>query len=193
MIYGFGVNDVPKKTWDIVNGKRVINPYYDRWKNLIRRCYSEKLHIKRPNYANTIVSEEWKYFSIFKEWMVLQNWKGMHLDKDLIGNGKEYSKDTCLFIHPSVNTFITDRCNYRNAKLPIGVYLENNGKYKSHINDFNSGKTKYLGVFDTPEEAFNCWFKNKLIEAKKLMGLQGAEHLESFYERNYNDYLTGKK
>ena len=43
------------------------------------------------------------------------------------------------------------------------------------------------------EEAFNCWFKNKLIEAKKLTGLQGAEYLESFYERNYNDYLTGKK
>lgn len=193
MIYGFGVNDVPEKTWNIINGKRVINPYYDRWKGMIRRCHSTKLHKTHPNYINSFVSEEWKYFSKFQEWMQMQNWKGMHLDKDLIGNGKEYSKETCLFVHPSVNAFITDRSNHRNELLPIGVDQLPYGKYRAHVHDFNTGKQKHLGTFDTPEEAFNCWFKNKLIEAKKLTGLQGAEHLESFYERNYNDYLTGKK
>lgn len=193
MVYGFGINDVDGKTWTTVGLKKVIDPFYDRWKGMLRRCYSPEFHKKYMSYNGCKVDDNWRYFSNFKKWMSQCNWQGMHLDKDLIGDGKIYSETNCIFIDPLVNSFITDRHNHRNPNLPIGVYQIKSGNYKSHINEFDTGKTKYLGVFKTPEEAFNCWFENKLVELKKLKGLQGAEHLLSFYERNYQNYLTGKK
>ena len=77
---------------------------------MLNRCYNEKDHIKRPSYKECSVCEDWKYFSNFRDWMSNQKWEGMHLDKDLIDKGnKVYSKDTCMFIPPKINSFIINK------------------------------------------------------------------------------------
>ena len=48
LTYGFGVNDAPYQVKPIVNGKRLVCPYYRKWHNMLRRCYSKGLPLEEP-------------------------------------------------------------------------------------------------------------------------------------------------
>ena len=65
------------------------------------------------SYQGVEISKDWLDFSIFQKdieqicgynkWL---NKRNIDLDKDLFGNGKLYSKDTCCFIEHKLNTQI---------------------------------------------------------------------------------------
>lgn len=169
LLYGIGINDADYAVR--ANGKWVC-PFYTRWRDMLTRCYSEARHTVRPTYVNCSVVEEWKTFSNFKKWMETQDWKGKHLDKDLLFPGnKEYGPDTCVFVDRIVNNFILESNSIRGT-FPIGVsFHKGSKKYVARCNNPFAKKTEHLGCFTCPEEAHKAW----LIRKKEIATMIAAE------------------
>lgn len=122
---------------------------YDTWVAMLQRCYDKKLHERNPSYSSCVVAEEWHNFQVFASWFNKHYIEGYQLDKDLLIPGnKIYSPDTCSFIPQEVNLALLKPHNKR--KLPLGVYARYN-KFVVHIK--NNKVSKYIGTFNTPEEA----------------------------------------
>ena len=172
LVFGVGTNDLPYRTqvWENVTkdgGKRIrklvfLCPYYVAWRDMLKRCYSEKYLESYPSYIGTNVCSEWLYASEFKKWMQQQDWEGKSLDKDIIVPGsKLYSPDTCAFVLPATNSFVT-ACDASRGEYPLGTYLyKPTGKYKAQCRNPFTEKNEYLGYFSTPEEAHEVWRKRK--------------------------------
>lgn len=170
-VYGVGVNDVGRVVeyepqYDARGGtsrKAVfICPYYTRWKNMLRRCYSASLHRRYPTYTGCTTWDGWHAFSSFREWMSSQDWQGNHLDKDiLIPGNKLYSPETCVFVSPLVNQFLTD-CGRARGCYPLGVRRRNTtGKYNAQCRNPFTGKRESIGHFPDPESAHRAWLERK--------------------------------
>ena len=172
LVCGVGVNDLPYRTkvYEELTkngGKRIRKlvfqcPYYVAWKNMLKRCYSEKLLESRPSYIGTSVCSEWVYASSFKKWMEQQDWSGKSLDKDIIVRGnKLYSPETCAFVAASTNTFVVERDACR-GDYPVGVNLyKRTGEYRAQCRNPFTEERGYLGYFSTPGEAHEAWRKRK--------------------------------
>lgn len=92
--------------------------------------------------------------------METQDWQDKELDKDLIGNGKLYSPENCVFVSRALNGFFTD-CGASRGEHPIGVYWVKRDKtYRAQV-EIN-GKRKNLGSFANPDDAHEVWLKAKL-------------------------------
>ena len=170
LVQGVGVNDADYQIHPSVNGKKEMCPYYRKWSDMIKRCYSEKALALNPSYKDCSVCDEWLLFSAFKSWMVKQDWQDKDLDKDIMVQGnKIYSPVTCLFVDPDVNMLLT-RGNSIKRDLPIGVSFDKQrGKYQAKHK--RNGKTKMLGRYGTAEEAHEVYkkFKYKLIKEVALL------------------------
>ena len=183
LVFGVGVNDLGYRTqvWEWVTengGKRIRKlvfkcKYYEVWKSMLERCYSEKYLESHPSYIGTIVCREWLYASEFKKWMEQQEWQGKSLDKDIIVPGsKLYSPETCAFVLKATNLFVTarDACRW---DYPIGVDLfKPTGRYRAQCRNPFTRKQENLGLFATQEEAHEVWRKRKhelaqLVAAKE--------------------------
>ena len=171
LVFGKGWNDADYVTQKfekvLVDGSEKrrqvwVCPYYLRWRDILKRCYHPSLLINRPTYKDTVVCEEWLTFSKFKAWMEKQNWKGNHLDKDLLGDGKIYSEKTCCFLPPSVNATLTSQSRESKSGLPTGVcWFEHIGKFGAGVCNPFTGKREHLGVFSNAENAHIAWYKRK--------------------------------
>jgi hypothetical protein len=163
-IYVVGINDADYIISPTINGKQVMCPFYRKWHNMLKRCYSVNYQVKQPSYVGCTVSKEWLTFSNFKAWMEKQDWQGKQLDKDLLIQGnKIYSPEACLFVTKYINGLLTN-CKSARGKLPQGVCWDKQAKkytVKCNVN----GKPKYLGLFDTPKAASEAYktFKYNLI------------------------------
>lgn len=167
LVYGKGINDSTEPTEKRINGKRVICPFYETWRGMLKRCYSDKCLSKHPTYVGCTVCDEWLYFSKFKSWMQSQDYNNKPLDKDLlVQDNKIYSPDTCVFVSREINNFLTTRAKVR-GDYPIGVSLSKTGKYVSQLRE--NGKLKYFGSYDTPMEAHYQWQINKILHAEALI------------------------
>ena len=163
--YGVGVNDA----WYITSykndeGKKVWCPYYQRWSNMIERCYSAVRQKRSPTYAGCTVSNGWLLFSTFRSWMEKQDWRGKHLDKDIlvVGN-KVYSEDTCIFVSPQLNSLLLDSAAIR-GKHPQGVcWATDRGKYLATCK--LDGKHKFIGYYtkESSAEYAYCVFKSQQV------------------------------
>lgn len=159
LIFGKGINDSVEQVSWFKNGKTKWCPFYDKWREMIRRCYHTPFHEKHPTYIGCTVCEEWLTFSNFKAWMETQDWENKSLDKDLLSNTKVYSPETCVFISSQINNFLT-LTNNRRGDYPLGVGVSPNGeKYRAMIS------AKYLGTFETILEAHQAWQRAKLSKA----------------------------
>lgn len=179
LVYGVGVNDLPYRThvYEYVTndgGKRVQKlvfrcKYYEVWKNMLERCYSEKFLESNPSYIGTSVCREWLYASEFKKWMEQQDWNGKPLDKDnIVPRSKLYSPETCAFVLKATNSFVT-ASDARRGDYPIGVYLhKQTSKYHAQCNNPFTGEQEHLGLFSTPQEAHEAW-RNRKHELAQLV------------------------
>jgi len=164
-LMGVGVNDAPYMVrYTDANGNRLLCPYYTRWADMIKRCYSRKHLDVNPTYIGCSVNNSWLIFSTFKSWMVTQDWHNKSLDKDLIIYGnKTYSPNTCLFVDQTINTLMGNHGRARGI-YPQGVtFFKALGKFHSKCQSY--GKSNHLGFHDTIEEASNAYkqFKSKHI------------------------------
>ena len=141
---------------------------YRCWQNMLQRCYSAKYQEKHQTYKGCYVCNEWLYYPNFKNWYDNNyyeiNNKTAHLDKDiLVKNNKVYSPATCIFVPDFINKLFVKKQNNRGA-FPIGIsYDKASKKYRAQLSIFKDGKktTKYLGCFDTPDEAFEAYKRAK--------------------------------
>lgn len=172
LIYGVGINDAdyPITRYEFSNGKERqawMCPFYRTWRDMLTRGYSESWKTKYPTYRDCFVCEEWLKFSNFKKWMETQNWENRNLDKDLLfKDNKLYSPSTCIFITGKVNRFLLDNKSRRGC-LPIGVcWHKRDCLYHANISVDNT--RKYLGAFQSSQEAHQAWLTAKLEAAREL-------------------------
>ncbi|MBT9570023.1 MAG: hypothetical protein IV106_02725 [Pseudomonas umsongensis] len=161
LVYGVGDNDLPGATGTTIDGRFIHDPFYCAWHGMLMRCYSTKYAARYPTYAGCSVCEEWLAFSVFKSWMIAQNWKGMVLDKDLLVAGnKLYSPHTCVFIPRWLNVFLSNLVTKQRA-LPMGVSKAKN-RFPAR---YGRGATSiYIGSFATPEQAHEAYRYHRLHE-----------------------------
>ena len=164
LVFNVGVND--RKYPAKINGKNTKQ--YNLWKGVIRRCYDEKFHARQPTYLSCSVSDNFKSYSYFTEWCQFQvgfGLDGFQIDKDIVHrNNKVYSENTCVFVPREINTFFCDSRAVR-GELPVGVcFHKTHCKYEAYCNV--NAKPKYLGLFTTPEEAYDVYkaFKENLCK-----------------------------
>ena len=160
MLCGVGINDAPYVVHPMIDGKRVYCSCYLQWRNLIVGNYGKRAIASGDNCG---VYSPWLRFSVFKEWMKQQDWKGMSLDKDIILPGnKMYGPDICAFVSHRVNDLITP---YAYRKLPRGVsYRSNDETYSIHVaysEKYAYEKGAYMGGFKTVRKASDCWLEYK--------------------------------
>lgn len=161
LAHGVGINDKPNY-WE--------SKEYIVWNDMLRRCFSEKYHTKKPTYIGCDVSENFKYFSYFYDWCNNQIGFGLdsyQLDKDLLIKGsKVYSEDICLFIPSQINSLII-KCDGIRGEYPIGV------TFHKRVNKFSAkmrlyGDRIHIGYYSTPYLAFLAYKKTKENHIKEM-------------------------
>ena len=160
-VYGVGFIGVGDYKSVDENGKNT--KCYDTWKHMYARCYDPKLQEKYPTYKGCTVCKEWHNYQEFVKWDYENYYEvgneKMTLDKDILCKGnKIYSPETCVYVPTSINVLFTKRNNER-GEYPIGVYKKGN-KFVAQLNK-GDGKQIYLGLFNTPEEAFLAYKQAK--------------------------------
>jgi len=155
LILGVGVND-----WagNVNVGGKPIKEYY-LWRGMLTRCFSGEYKQNYPTYEGVTCSKEWLSMTTFIEDVSQMRGFGLSgwaLDKDILQKGnKLYSKDTCCFVPAEVNNLLIKSDNSR-GEYPVGVYFHKaSGKFVARLRV--NGKTKFLGRFNTPEEAFQVY------------------------------------
>jgi hypothetical protein len=104
-----GVGYLGKGPYTCTKDKRA----YQTWVNMIKRCYSSSYQYKNPTYRGCTVNKKWHCFQDFAPWFYSNYIEGYHLDKDIIGTGKEYSPSNCIFV--------TQEDNMKHAMGTFGV------------------------------------------------------------------------
>lgn len=170
LVHGFGVNDSSYQVYQTVNGLKTCCGAYQSWKGMIRRCYSKKYHIDHPTYIGVTVCDEWRSFMAFRSWWVENYVDGFQLDKDIIGSGRVYSPDFCIYVPQWLNSFMNSSGASR-GNFKIGCYFdEQNRKFRAQCGHPFYG-VRFIGLFNTEQEAHLAWVKEKICIARELRGL----------------------
>jgi len=155
LVFGVGVNDWVGAVK--VGGKQIRE--YKLWAGMLQRCFDEKFKQKYPTYNDATCSKEWLSMTKFIEDVSQMKGFGLSgwaLDKDILQKGnKLYSKETCCFVPQEVNMLLVKSDKTR-GEWPVGVdFRKASGKFRAKLRI--NGKTKHLGYFTTPEEAFQAY------------------------------------
>lgn len=162
LVQGVGINDADYLIYPMVNGKKVMCPFYQTWGNMLIRCYSPAEKKRHPTYTGCSVCPEWHSFMAFKAWMLTQDWQGKQLDKDLLIPGnKRYSPETCAFVDKVTNTF-TNELLVKRGELPIGVTWDAQSRqFKARCRNPYTKKRETLGKFPTTSSGYEAWKTRK--------------------------------
>ena len=187
----FGVGIIGNEKSKDENGEAYDS--YDRWKSMLRRCYSSEFQKTHPTYKDCYVCKEWLNYSDFKKWYDKNYYevdgKKMELDKDILYKGnKIYSPETCVFVPQNINTLFI-KSNKARGKYPIGVcFRKDKNKYQAQCNIFYNGKRqrKVLGYYNNIEEAFKVYKEFKEADIKRVADYYKEKIPNKLYEAMYN-------
>ena len=191
LIYGVGINDSDYNITHEEHGTTYVCEYYRKWHSMLKRAYSKSEKLLFPSYIGVTVCSEWHRFSAFRDWMITQNYEGLELDKDLLLPGnKVYCPEYCCFITQALNSALLKHESSRGL-YPQGVTKPaNRRKYQAHIK--MRGKPKYLGTFNTPEEAAAKYNAEKASYIESLIEEQTDERIANGLRLHAQLYLEGK-
>ena len=165
LLYGRGYIGVGQYQQTI---KRKSTREYDMWRRMFDRCYSGR----QPSYDNCEVCEEWWNFQNFAKWYNEHYYEApdqnMQVDKDwlCIGN-RVYCPDKCCIAPRIINACMLTHGKQKNFDLPTGVREYNNsGKYDASCSV--EGLKQRIGVYDTPEEAYQAYKEFKISYVESL-------------------------
>jgi hypothetical protein len=177
-----------------VGGKTTIA--YNKWNNMLVRCYDEEYLANKPTYRGCSVCNDWLNFQNFADWFYYNypDDGDIHcMDKDfkVIGN-KVYSPETCMFVPNLINCFLTDNGASRGEYM-IGVtYPKDSNKYKAYCSNPFTGGRGYIGYSETEQGAHMLWRKRKSEFASKLTTLDIGDHVKDGLN-NYKEALDNFK
>lgn len=199
VILGIGIVDVDYKT-QVFEGKGKdrkliwVCPFYEKWKQMLRRCYSMKEKNKNVGYIGVTCAPEWLNLSNFKAWMETQHYMNpidgsiLELDKDILFKGnKIYSPETCVFLHHKVNSFIFKE-DFYSKNLPLGVtYDKRSGRYQAQCLDPFKKRSRHLGYGYDPQILARLYLTTKhkyaceLADSEYVTDLRVKEALREWY------------
>jgi hypothetical protein len=186
-VYGIGVNDSDHPVKKRVDGERVWCPYYRRWSQMMARCYSPATLKRQKTYEKSSVCREWLRFSAFEEWMKNQIWDGMYLDKDILGDGTEYSPDNCAFVSRAANNLIAWRCVTGNLSSRTGVLKVSKARSTYFIANGCGERKRHR--FYSEKEAWAAWLKNKMKRAEEIAKNEKDERVRLVYVDRVREIL----
>ena len=176
-----------------INGKNT--KCYITWYSMLKRCYDSKYHKRYPTYIDCEVCEEWLCFQNFAEWYYNNYYevKGerMALDKDILCKGnKIYSYKTCVFVPERINSLFV-KCDKTRGEYPVGVcYDKTLGEFIAYCSTYdfeeNKIKRKYLGLYDTPQKAFEVYKQFKERNIKEVADNYKEQIPYKLYDVLYN-------
>lgn len=161
------------------------------WQNMLTRVKIETS--KKPSYEGCVVSEDFKDFQSFTDWHTKQIGYGLgyELDKDLLGDGKEYSGKVCVLVPHKLNAFL--KPVKKDKLLPAGVFKRQKG-YRAIIGI--DGKLVHLGQYCTIEDAEYAYKTAKVAQAR-ILADEMLEHYKIdarvIYALQNPDIAKGKK
>jgi len=158
------------------------------WRHMIQRCYDYKYQEKHYTYIGCTVIDEWHNYQNFIKWYKKNYYKigseTMCLDKDILfKNNKIYSPETCVFVPQCINNLFT-KTDIDRGEFPIGVTLhKKTNKYQAGCN--NKGELIYLGLHNTPLEAFKTYKEYKETHIKEIADEYRDKIPKELYEALY--------
>ena len=186
-VYGVGVFDVA------IKGESSSKTYVT-WSSMLARCYAKKRNKRDRSYEGCEVSEDFKVYSIFKNWYESKvgfDRETFCLDKDLLFKGNRvYSPKTCCLLPVELNLALTNSKASRGS-LPVGVrYNKLNDNYVASL--CINGKQVHLASCETPEQAFNI-YKNAKESHLKVLANKWKDQLEQQAYHALMDYTVTKE
>ena len=178
-VFGYGYlgidknGNVPKMS-EFKDGKWCSTWEYNKWMNMLKRCFDNKYKEKYPTYKSATCCDRWLCFANFLEdFEILKqeyNWDDdikLNLDKDILNkNNKIYSLENCVLVPDYINSLFI-KSDASRGQYPIGVcYNKQRKKYQARCNV--NGKLKSLGLYNSLEEAFNAYKVAKEQEIKRV-------------------------
>lgn len=141
---------------------------YRTWSKMLGRCYDkEDTRYHTCGAEGVTVHSSWHDFTNFLKWYKTNYITGYALDKDLTsfleGDVKVYSRDTCVFLPPTINNFLSVK--HSNKELPVGVWEDIYGRYCSGY----GRSSKNTKRFETIPEAVAYHRETKILAGKALL------------------------
>lgn len=132
------------------NGKNTT--CYNRWKNMLARCYDFETKKGRPSYDGCTVCGDWHNYQNYASWFYQNFISGFDVDKDIEINGNRvYSPKTCRFVSHKDNSIKANCKNYQ-LKSPDGVvfsiynlkkFCEENNLTQSNVHKVINGERSH--------------------------------------------------
>ena len=131
------------------------HPLAKAWRNMNYRCNPEysKKYKNYQSYKGCKVSKEWsvdnpKGLENFISDMEPSYVEGYELDKDKLGNGKLYSKETCCWINPLENKKMVKPSKFTPEVIKKLIELREEGlSYRKIAKKLNVGATQAREVY----------------------------------------------
>lgn len=167
------------------------------WFKILERATPEFWSIPRfKKYEGTTVCPEWFNFQNFAFWydcyisrlnLDIKKYN-YQIDKDILQWGvknKIYSPQTCCLVPKTLNASLECLDKERNINLPKGVDYLGPNRYSVRCSyGTTASNGKYLGTFETPEEAFQVYKREK---EGYLKSLANKYYLEGAILKNVRD------
>lgn len=159
--YGVGVVDFVETENDLYKKALIV------WKDILRRCYKTQEHKNFHTYKDCTICNEWKIFSNFYSWFLVNYIEGYDIDKDIIKQGNRvYSPDTCCFVPHIINSSILCKVK-KKSEYPTGVWFNPERNLYEVKLRVNSNSQKF-GRFKTLEEAVDAYKEWKTFYIRQL-------------------------
>lgn len=134
---------------------------------MLGRSYDKKFHARMKTYVGVTVCDEWRSFMAFRAWWMENQTSGWALDKDLLGDSREYGPSSCVFVPQWLNNF-TNLSYANRGESPIGVSWHISiGKYQAYCHHPFGGHES-LGYYNCKHKAHLAWKARKLEIAFEL-------------------------
>lgn len=190
LVRGVGINDIDGSPYLRDSDNKIIHtyPFYAKWCSLLDRLYIYSHTERGKAYKGCTLCEDWLYFSKFKSWMENQDWIGKEIDKDILGGGKLYSPETCIFILPMTNKFLIDKSRYHGDYMQ-GVYLpKKSNKYVGQYSSPFSNK-RITKVFEKEIDAHIFYLKGKISVGDRLAELETDPRVKRYLQTFFRSKL----
>lgn len=160
--------------WSYKDGEKAPKELYGYWVRMFSRCYNP-FELDKPrnrNYRDVTIDPLFHCFQRFAEWAIAHGHykEGWQLDKDLLGDGKIYSPNSCTFLPAEINSFLSEKQTggYQRGVNIIKPKAGTNARV-GYIARVHTGiGREYLGFFKTSLEAHLAYKAAKEDYAKVL-------------------------